>query len=48
LVFVGALPMAVIADATNWNVTLAGCTAIFLVVCLWFGLWKPTLRRMDV
>ena len=48
LVFVGALPMAVIADATSWNVALAGSTAIFLVVCLWFSLWKPTLRKLDL
>lgn len=48
LVFVGALPLAVIADATNWNVAVGGSTAIFLVVLLWFGIWRPTLRQLDL
>ena len=48
LVFVGALPLAVIADATNWNVAVGGNTAIFLVVLLWFGIWRPTLRQLDL
>lgn len=48
LVFVGALPLAVIADATNWNVALGGGATIFLVVLLLFGLWRPTLRQLDL
>ena len=48
LVYVGALPMAAVADAVNWTIAIAGGAAICLAVFLWLGVWRPALRRLDV
>ena len=46
LVFVGALPMGVVADATNWPTALGWGAVIFLVLFFWLAVWKPTFRWM--
>jgi hypothetical protein len=46
--YLGAWPVAKAAEAVNWPVAIAAGPAIFLVVCLWFGLWRPTLRRLKM
>ena len=46
LMFIGALPMGVVADTLGWNVALAGGAALCLTVFLLLGVWRPTLRRL--
>ena len=46
--YLGAWPVAKAAEAVNWPIAIAAGPAIFLVVCLWFGLWRPTLRRLKM
>ena len=48
LVQVGALPMGVIADLVNWHVAIATGATGLLVVALWLGVWRPTLRHLKV
>lgn len=48
LMFIGALPMAVVAEALGWPVAIAGGAALFLLVALWLGVWRPALRRLRV
>ena len=48
LMFVGGLPMALVADAVNWTTAIGGGAALYLAVALWLGLWRPTLRRLRV
>jgi len=45
---IDALPMALVAEATNWPTAVAGSAAIYLVVALWLGLCRSTLRRLKV
>jgi hypothetical protein len=46
--YLGALPVAKVAEAVNWPIAIAGGGAMFLAVCLWFGVWRPTLRRLKM
>jgi len=48
LMFIGSLPMALVADTVNWTVAIAGGAAIYLVVAVWLGLLRPTLRRLKL
>ena len=48
LMFIGGLPMTLVADAASWTVAIAGGAAICLVVGVWLGLWRPTLRRLKL
>ena len=48
LTFIGSLPMGVAADALGWNYTLAGGAGLFLLVFLAVGVWRPTLRRLEL
>ena len=48
LMFVGALPMAMVADAVNWPIAITGGAVLYLLIAFWLGLWRPTLRRLKV
>ena len=48
LMFIGALPMGVVADTLGWNVALAGGAGLCLTVFLCLGVWRPTLRRLEL
>ena len=48
LVYVGALPMAAVADKLGWTTAIAGGAIICLAVFLWLGVWRPTLRYLKV
>ena len=48
LMFIGALPMGVVADTLGWRVALAGGACLCLTVFLCLGVWRPTLRRLDI
>ena len=46
LMFVGSLPMGVVADALNWKIAFSGGAGNFALVVLWLGVWRPTLRSL--
>ena len=46
--YIGALPLAVAADALSWPISIAGGSALFLLVVLWLGVRPPALRRLSV
>ena len=48
LMFVGALPMAMVADAVSWPIAITGGAVLYLLIAFWLGLWRPTLRRLKV
>ena len=45
--YLGALPLAVAADAIGWPTAITGGAALSLVVALWLGIWRPALRRSE-
>ena len=48
LMFIGALPMSVVAETLSWPIAIAGGAGLFLLVALWLGVWQPALRRLKV
>ena len=48
LTFIGSLPMGVAADTWDWQVTIAGGASLCLLVFLVMGVWRPTLRRLEL
>lgn len=46
--FIGSLPMALVADWVSWPAALAGGAGICLVCTLVLGVWWPTLRRLRI
>ena len=48
LMFLGAWPMARAAELSSWPAAIAGGAAICLVFVLWLGVWRPTLRQLEV
>ncbi len=48
LMFIGSLPMAVVADLVSWPLALAGGAAVSLAFTLWLAIWRPTLRRLQL
>ena len=48
LMFIGSLPMGVAADALGWQVTVAGGAVLCLLAVLVLGVWRPTLRRLEI
>ena len=48
LMFIGALPMGVVADTLGWSVAMAGGAGLCLTVFLCLGVWRPTLRRLKL
>jgi predicted MFS family arabinose efflux permease len=45
--YLGALPLAVVAEIISWPVAITGGAAMTLVVALWLGSWRPDLRRLE-
>ncbi len=45
--YLGALPLAVVANIINWPTAITGGAALSLVVALWLGIWRPALRRLE-
>jgi len=48
MMFVGALPMGAAADLLGWTAALAAGPVITLVFVLWLGIWRPTIRRLEI
>ena len=48
LMFVGALPLAVVADALSWPIAVTGGAALYLCIAAYLGLWRPHLRHLRV
>jgi MFS family permease len=48
LMSIGSLPMAVVADTFGWRIAIGGGAALYLLVALWLGVWRPTLRHLKV
>ena len=48
LMFIGALPVAVVGDLINWTVAISGGAVLFMAVAFCLGVWRPTLRRLKV
>ena len=48
LMFIGSLPMGVVADTLGWRVALSGGACLCLTVFLCLGIWRPTLRRLRI
>ncbi len=45
--YLGALPLAVVAEIISWPVAITGGAAMTLVVAVWLGIWRPVLRRLE-
>ena len=45
--FIGALPMALVADLVSWPVALAGGAIVCFIFTLWLAILRPTLRRLE-
>ena len=45
--FIGALPMALVADLVSWPLALAGGATICFAFTLWLAILRPTLRRLE-
>ena len=45
--YLGALPLAVVADVISWPVAITGGAALSLIVALWLGVWRPVLRHLE-
>ena len=46
--FIGSLPMALVADWVSWPAALAGGATLCLACTLVLGVWRPTLRRLRI
>ncbi|MDE2844492.1 MAG: MFS transporter [Chloroflexota bacterium] len=46
--FIGSLPMALVADLVSWPVALGGGAIICFAFTLWLAILRPTLRRLEV
>ena len=46
--FIGSLPMALVADWVSWPAALAGGAGLCLACTLVLGVWRPTLRRLRI
>ena len=45
--FIGSLPMALVADLVSWPIALAGGATICFAFTLWLAIARPTLRRLE-
>ncbi len=48
LMFIGALPSALVADLFDWKVAISGGAIMFMVVALLLGVARPTLRNLRI
>ncbi len=46
--YVGALPLGAIAENLSWPISLSYSAIMFILVVLILGVWRPTLRRLDI
>lgn len=46
--FIGSLPMALVAERISWPAALAGGAALCLACTLIMGVWRPTLRQLRI
>ena len=46
--FIGSYPMTLVAEHISWTAAFAGGSAIYLSIAFVLGLWRPTLRRLQV
>ena len=46
--YVGAWPLGLIADYLSWPISLSYGAIMFTVVVLILGVWRPTLRRLEL
>jgi MFS family permease len=44
--YLGALPLALAANAISWPVAVTAGAALSVLVALWLGVWRPVLRRL--
>ena len=44
--YLGALPLAVVADVISWPVAITGGAGLSLFFALWLGVWRPVLRQL--
>ena len=45
--FLGGLPLAATANIFSWPIALTGSAIMSLVVALWLGVWRGTLREYE-
>ena len=48
LMFIGALPSALVADLFDWRVAISGGAIMFMAVALLLGVARPTLRNLRI
>ena len=46
--FVGSLPMAMVAEAFGWQIAISGGAVMFLLISLGLGLFRPYLRQLKI
>ena len=46
--FIGSLPMALVADVFGWQMALSGGAFLFLLIALGLGLFRPSLRQLKI
>ena len=45
--YLGALPLAIVADVVSWPVAITGGAALSFIFALWLGVWRPVLRHLE-
>jgi len=46
--FIGPLPMAIVAETFSWQIAISGGAARFLLISLGLGLLRPYLGRLTI
>lgn len=46
--YIGALPLGYVGEQWGWQLSLGGGAIAMMVVVLWLGVLRPTLRRLEV
>ena len=46
--YIGALPLGYVGEQWGWQLSLGGGAIAMMVVVLWLGVVRPTLRRLEV
>ena len=46
--YIGALPLGYVGEQWGWQLSLGGGAIAMMVVVLWLGVMRPTLRRLEV
>ena len=44
--YLGALPLALAANAISWPVAVTAGAGLSMLVALWLGVWRPVLRQL--